>query len=89
MCDKSCMQEFLDPFQMRIAWENGDVERVDFAQWNAKVSRDVVIVEVTNKEFKEIEAFKIINLQASRSRWDMATTSRSFFGGDGPREVFN
>ena len=52
---------------MRIFWENAEVERVVLEQWdvevgNAKISRDVILVNVTNKDDTEIEAFKIIDL---------------------------
>ena len=52
---------------MRISWENADVERVVLEQWdievgNAKISRDIILVDVINKDDIEIEAFEIIDL---------------------------
>ena len=52
---------------MRIPWENADVEVVAFDQWdveveNAKISRDIILVDVINKDDIEIEAFEILDL---------------------------
>ena len=52
---------------MRISWENADVEGVVLEQWDvevgsAKISCDIILVDVTNKDDTEIEAFKIIDL---------------------------
>ena len=52
---------------MQTPWENADVERVVLEEWdveveNAKISRDIILVDVINKDDIEIEAFEILDL---------------------------
>ena len=71
LCGKSYEQKFLNPFQMRKHWGKADRERVvheqgDVKVENAKISRNIILVDVINKGDIEIEEFEILDKEIER-----------------------